>query len=205
MCLSLLIKTQVMWVRAHSNDLIPSRPAQHSYPIPPVGKLKWRMTPTTKVRARSSLRAHLALCSQCPKCHTCESSLSKTHRFHVQIHTDTFGKEATWVVVFSSATYWSILPTHFMPRPAKGFTPKAAISFKCVALFSSIAAQLALLMRPWGASSPVPMQLSPWLLIATQHQSFRALITICSISLFSTPWALCSETRYFFLSGCSSF
>lgn len=71
--------------------------------------------------------------------------------------------------------------------------------------FSSIAAQLALLMRPWGASSRLPMQLSPWLLIATRHQSFRVLITICSISLFSTPWSLCSETRYFLLSGCSSF
>lgn len=31
-----------------------------------------------------------------------------------------------------------------------------------------------------------------------RHQSFQEFITICSISLFSTVWALCSKTRYFY-------
>lgn len=61
--------------------------------------------------------------------------------------------------------------------------------------FSSTEAQLGQVNEALGGEFMVAMPLSLWLPITPRRQSFRESITICSISLFSTVWALCTEAR----------
>ena len=127
---------------------------------------------------------------------------NKVSEAHFKTQTDIYGKCATRPAVFLADSCGSFLSFQLRLPPA---TENLGFALKCCSLPPACGTvflrggTVGLVNEALGGEVH-GCQCLPHpgcLLITTRHQSFREFITICSISLFSTVWPLCSKTRYF--------
>lgn len=167
--------------------------------IPPMEKLKYDVPPplwwelgVAKERNVDALQSAI---------HTTRRE-NKVSGAHFKLRADIYGKGATRPVVFLADSCGSFLSFQLRLLPA---TENLGFALKCGSL-PPVCGTVFLRGGTVGLVNEAlggevhGCQCLPHpgcLLITTRHQSFREFITICSISLFSTVWPLCSKTRYF--------